>query len=46
MSVDATSTQVAALYRFVRLDDYESLRDPLLEFCEARGIRGTLLFGR
>lgn len=43
MSVDATSTQVAALYRFVRLDDYESLRDPLLEFCEARGIRGTLL---
>lgn len=43
MSLDATSTQVAALYRFVRLEDYENLRDPLLEFCEARGIRGTLL---
>lgn len=43
MSIDATSTQVAALYRFVRLEDYENLRDPLLEFCEARGIRGTLL---
>ena len=43
MSIDAASTQVAALYRFVRLEDYENLRDPLLEFCEARGIRGTLL---
>lgn len=43
MSLDAASTQVAALYRFVRLEDYENLRDPLLEFCEARGIRGTLL---
>lgn len=39
----ASSTEVVALYRFVRLDDYESLRDPLLDFCEARGIRGTLL---
>ena len=43
MSLDAASTQVAALYRFVRLEDFENLRDPLLEFCEARGIRGTLL---
>lgn len=41
--LDATRTQVAALYRFVRLDDFENLRNPLLEFCEARGIRGTLL---
>lgn len=40
---DAPSTTVAALYRFVRLEDYENLRNPLLEFCEARGIRGTLL---
>lgn len=40
---DATRTQVAALYRFVRLDDFENLRNPLLEFCEALGIRGTLL---
>ena len=43
MSPDAPSTQVAALYRFVRLEDYENLRGPLLAFCEARGIRGTLL---
>lgn len=43
MSLDAASTQVAALYRFVRLEDYENLRDPLLEFCETRCIRGTLL---
>lgn len=43
MSLDAPSTQVAALYRFVRLDDFEDLRAPLLAFCEARGIRGTLL---
>lgn len=43
MSLDAPSTQVAALYRFVRLEDYENLRGPLLAFCEARGIRGTLL---
>lgn len=43
MREKASSTEVVALYRFVRLDDYESLRDPLLDFCEARGIRGTLL---
>lgn len=43
MPQDAPSTQVAALYRFVRLEDFESLRAPLLAFCEARGIRGTLL---
>ena len=43
MPLDAPSTQVAALYRFVRLEDYENLRGPLLAFCEARGIRGTLL---
>lgn len=43
MSQDAPCTQVAALYRFVRLEDYENLRGPLLAFCEARGIRGTLL---
>lgn len=43
MPLDAPSTRVAALYRFVRLEDYENLRGPLLAFCEARGIRGTLL---
>jgi UPF0176 protein len=43
MSPDATSTEVAALYRFVRLEDYQNLRAPLLAFCDARGVRGTLL---
>ena len=37
------ATQVVALYRFVRLDDYESMREPLLNFCLDRHIRGTLL---
>lgn len=34
---------VAALYRFCRLERFESLRSPLAEFCCARGIKGTLL---
>ena len=39
-------TQVVALYRFVRLDDFESLREPLLNFCLDRNIKGTLLLAR
>lgn len=34
---------VAALYRFVTLDDYRSLREPLLDFCIAQQVKGTLL---
>jgi UPF0176 protein len=34
---------VAALYRFVRLPDYEALREPLLAKCVEHGITGTLL---
>ncbi len=34
---------VAALYRFTTLEDYESLREPLLEYCQSKGIKGTLL---
>lgn len=34
---------VAALYKFVALPDYKSLREPLLEQCRAQGLRGTLL---
>ncbi len=34
---------VAALYRFVRLDDYAALREPLLELMRNTGLRGTLL---
>ncbi|MCB1692761.1 MAG: rhodanese-related sulfurtransferase [Pseudomonadales bacterium] len=34
---------VCALYRFVRLDDFESLRAPLLDLMHRHGVRGTLL---
>lgn len=37
---------VAALYRFVTLDDYHELREPLLRFCLDRDVRGTLLLAR
>jgi UPF0176 protein len=39
-------TVVAALYRFVELDDYESMREPLLEYCREQGVLGTLLLAR
>ncbi|MBX3566853.1 MAG: rhodanese-related sulfurtransferase [Rhizobiaceae bacterium] len=35
--------QVAALYRFCRLDRYQDLRGPLARFCCAQGVKGTLL---
>ena len=34
---------VAAFYKFVRLDNYDSLREPLLELCLAENIRGSIL---
>jgi len=34
---------VAALYKFVALPDYHTLREPLLDACLAAGTRGTLL---
>ena len=34
---------VAALYRFVTLDDYREMREPLLDLCRAQGVKGTLL---
>ncbi len=34
---------VAALYKFVRLEDYAALREPLLDVCRDAGVRGTLL---
>jgi len=37
---------VAALYKFVTLDDFESLREPLLDVCREAGTRGTLLLAR
>lgn len=37
------TVQVAALYKFVRLEDFAELRAPLLAFLEAHGVKGTLL---
>lgn len=34
---------VAALYKFVALPDFGSLREPLLSYCVQRDIKGTLL---
>ena len=33
----------AALYKFVDLPDFAELQPPLLAFCEAQGVKGTLL---
>ncbi len=40
---DAGATVVCALYRFVTLDDYESLQKPLQSFLHDHNIKGTLL---
>ncbi|MGS2719637.1 oxygen-dependent tRNA uridine(34) hydroxylase TrhO [Paraglaciecola aestuariivivens] len=37
---------VCALYKFVTLDNYQALRQPLLEFMEANNIKGTLLLAQ
>jgi len=37
------SIVVAALYKFVRLDDFEQLREPLLALMLVQNVRGTLL---
>ncbi len=36
-------TVVAALYKFVRLDNFRAMREPLLDACLRSGVRGTLL---
>ncbi|MFV8816250.1 rhodanese-related sulfurtransferase [Haliea sp. E17] len=41
-----TEVVVAALYRFVALEDFHELREPLLEECLAAGTKGTLLLAR
>jgi UPF0176 protein len=33
----------AAFYKFVSLPDFASLKAPLLEFCEQRAVKGTIL---
>ncbi len=37
---------VCALYKFAVVEDYESLRQPLLALMEQQGVRGTLLLAR
>ncbi len=37
---------VCALYKFVSLDDFEALRQPLLNFMEKNRVRGTLLLAK
>jgi len=37
---------VAALYKFVTLDDYEALREPLAQCCKNAGVKGSLLLAR
>lgn len=34
---------VITFYKFVQLDDFEAMRQPLLELCESQGIKGTIL---
>jgi UPF0176 protein len=34
---------IAALYKFVRLPDFQDMQKPLFDLCEARGVTGTLL---
>ena len=41
-----TEIVVAALYKFVALEDFEGLREPLLAQCNAAGVKGTLLLAR
>ena len=37
---------VAALYRFAKLPDFESFRDPLLQLMLIHGVKGTLLLAK
>ena len=37
---------ICALYKFTALAHYKSLREPLRDFMEQHGIRGTLLLAR
>ena len=37
---------VSALYKFITLDDFESLRKPLLELMEKHQVKGTLLLAK
>lgn len=40
------SHTIAALYKFVDLPDFESLKEPLQAFCEQNNVKGTLLLAQ
>lgn len=40
------SWNVATFYKFVLLENAETLRQPLLEYCQQQGIKGTILLAR
>jgi UPF0176 protein len=37
---------VAALYKFVKLPDFAEKREPLLSYCQAQGVKGTILLAQ
>lgn len=43
---NSDSIVICALYKFVTLEDFEDIRDPLQEFCIANDIKGTLLLAK
>lgn len=46
MNSSHNTVVIAALYKFIELPDFHELRVPLLEFCLAQEIKGTLLLAR
>lgn len=45
-TTDSPRVVVAALYQFVTLEDYQALREPLLQAMLEHGVKGTLLLAR
>jgi UPF0176 protein len=45
-SISSSKIEIAALYKFVRLHEYEALRDPLQTLCNQHGVTGILLLAR
>ncbi|MBD2260398.1 rhodanese-related sulfurtransferase [Pseudanabaena sp. FACHB-2040] len=37
---------VATFYKFTKLPDYQEMRQPLLQVCEAAGVKGTILLAQ
>jgi UPF0176 protein len=43
LNIKAESIVICALYKFITLENYQALREPLLRFMEAKHIKGSLL---